>query len=281
MQKIKIITDSTVDLPKELLKELNVDVLPVLINFGEKSYLDGIEITLDEVFKRIDSGDVFPTTAQITPNRFVEAFKKYIDEGYKVLAVMMSSGMSGTYQSACIAKQMLETDDVYVVDSQTITSGLGLLVIKAAQLIDKGLPIEEIVKELEEIKPYINSSLSFDSLDNLVKGGRLPKAVSVVTGMLGIKLILEVKDGVMSVKGKVRGSKKASKRIINDMETLIPRKDLPVIIVNVNNDEIAIPLKEYLESNNINYIEGPVGCSVGIHSGDKAVGLFFVSEKLQ
>lgn len=92
MQKIKIITDSTVDLPKELLKELNVDVLPVLINFGEKSYLDGIEITLDEVFKRIDSGDVFPTTAQITPNRFVEAFKKYIDEGYKVLAVMMSSG---------------------------------------------------------------------------------------------------------------------------------------------------------------------------------------------
>ncbi|MBP1889310.1 DegV family protein with EDD domain [Clostridium moniliforme] len=281
MQKIKIITDSTVDLPKELLKELNVDVLPVLINFGEKSYLDGIEITLDEVFKRIDSGDVFPTTAQITPNRFVEAFKKYIDEGYKVLAVMMSSGMSGTYQSACIAKQMLETDDVYVVDSQTITSGLGLLVIKAAQLIDKGLPIEEIVKELEEIKPYINSSLSFDSLDNLVKGGRLPKAVSVVTGMLGIKLILEVKDGVMSVKGKVRGSKKAAKRIINDMETLIPRKDLPVIIVNVNNDEIAIPLKEYLESNNINYIEGPVGCSVGIHSGDKAVGLFFVSEKLQ
>lgn len=281
MEKIKIITDSTVDLPKNLLKELNVEVLPVLINFGEESYLDGIEITLDEVFKRIDEGDVFPTTAQITPNRFVESFKKYLDEGYKVLAVMMSSGMSGTYQSACIAKQMLETEDVYVVDSQTITSGLGLLVIKAAQLVDKGLPIEEIVKELEEIKPYINSSLSFDSLDNLVKGGRLPKAVSVVTGMLGIKLILEVKDGVMAVKGKVRGSKKAAKRIISDMETLIPRKDLPVIIVNVNNDEIADPLKEYLESNNINYIEGPVGCSVGIHSGDKAVGLFFVSEKLQ
>ncbi|MDQ0150508.1 DegV family protein [Eubacterium multiforme] len=281
MEKIKIITDSTVDLPKNLLKELNVEVLPVLINFGEESYLDGIEITLNEVFKRIDEGDVFPTTAQITPNRFVESFKKYLDEGYKVLAVMMSSGMSGTYQSACIAKQMLETEDVYVVDSQTITSGLGLLVIKAAQLVDKGLPIEEIVKELEEIKPYINSSLSFDSLDNLVKGGRLPKAVSVVTGMLGIKLILEVKDGVMAVKGKVRGSKKAAKRIISDMETLIPRKDLPVIIVNVNNDEIADPLKEYLKSNNINYIEGPVGCSVGIHSGDKAVGLFFVSEKLQ
>ncbi len=280
MEKIKIITDSTVDLPKELLKELDVEVLPVLINFGEESYLDGIEITLDEVFKKIDNGDVFPTTAQIVPNRFVEVYEKYLNQGYKVLAVLMSSGMSGTYQSACLAKQMLETEDVQVVDSQTITSGLGLLVIKAARLRDQGLKMDEIVKGLEEIKPYINSSLSFDSLDNLVKGGRLPKAVSVVTGMLGIKLILEVRDGVMALKGKVRGSKKAIKRIISDMEELIPRKDLPVIIVNVNNDDICIGLKEYLEEHNIDYIEGPVGCSVGIHSGDKAVGVFFVSEKL-
>ena len=280
MGKIKIITDSTVDLPKELLSELDIEVLPVLINFGEESYLDGVEITLDEVFKRIDEGDVFPTTGQITPNRFVETYKKYIDEGYKVLAVLMSSGMSGTYQSACVAKQMLETDDVYIVDSQTITAGLGILVLKAAKLRDSGLKIEEIVNELEQVKPYINSSLSFDSLDNLVKGGRLPKAVSVVTGMLGIKLILEVKDGVMDVKGKVRGPKKAVKRIISDMEELVPRKDMPVLLVDVNYDEITQPLKEYLESNNIDYIEGPVGCSVGIHSGNKAGGLFFISEKL-
>lgn len=279
MEKIKIITDSTVDLPKELLRELDVEVLPVLINFGEESYLDGIEITLEEVFKRIDEGDVFPTTAQITPNRFVEVYEKYINQGYKVLVVLMSSGMSGTYQSACLAKQMLETEDVQVVDSQTITSGLGLLVIKAVKLRDQGLKIEEIAKELEEIKPYLSSSLSFDSLDNLVKGGRLPKAVSVVTGMLGIKLVLEVKDGVIALKGKVRGSKKAIKRIINDMEELVPRKDLPVVIANVNHDEVCSGLKEYLEEHDIDYIEGPVGCSVGIHSGDKALGVFFIGEK--
>lgn len=279
MEKIKIITDSTVDLPKELLEKMDVEVLPVLINFGEESYLDGIEITLDEVFKKIENGDEFPTTAQIVPNRFVEAFEKYLNQGYKVLAVLMSSGMSGTYQSACLAKQMLETEDVQVVDSQTITSGLGLLVIEAAKLRDEGLKIEEIAKRLDETKNHINSSLSFDSLDNLVKGGRLPRAVSVVTGMLGIKLILEVKDGVMALKGKVRGSKKAIKKIISDMEELGIRKDLPVIIVNVNNDEICNGLKTYLEEHNINYIEGPVGCSVGIHSGDKAVGVFFVSEK--
>lgn len=279
MEKIKIITDSTVDLPKELLEKMDVEVLPVLINFGEESYLDGIEITLDEVFKKIENGDTFPTTAQIVPNRFVEAFEKYLNQGYKVLAVLMSSGMSGTYQSACLAKQMLETEDVQVVDSQTITSGLGLLVIEAAKLRDEGLKIEEIVKRLDETKKHINSSLSFDSLDNLVRGGRIPRAVSVVTGMLGIKLILEVKDGVMALKGKVRGSKKAVKKIISDMEELGIRKDLPVIVVSVNNDEICNALKAYLEENNIDYIEGPVGCSVGIHSGDKAVGVFFVSEK--
>lgn len=279
MEKIKIITDSTVDLPKELLEKMDVEVLPVLINFGEESYLDGIEITLDEVFKKIENGDEFPTTAQIVPNRFVEAFEKYLNQGYKVLAVLMSSGMSGTYQSACLAKQMLETQDVQIVDSQTITSGLGLLVIEAAKLRDEGLKIEEIAKRLDETKHHINSSLSFDSLDNLVKGGRLPRAVSVVTGMLGIKLILEVKDGVMALKGKVRGSKKAIKKIISDMEELGIRKDLPVIVVNVNNDEICNGLRTYLEEHNINYIEGPVGCSVGIHSGDKAVGVFFVSEK--
>lgn len=279
MEKIKIITDSTVDLPKELLEKMDVEVLPVLINFGEESYLDGIEITLDEVFKKIENGDTFPTTAQIVPNRFVEAFEKYLNQGYKVLAVLMSSGMSGTYQSACLAKQMLETEDVQVVDSQTITSGLGLLVIEAAKLRDEGLKIEEIVKRLDETKKHINSSLSFDSLDNLVRGGRIPRAVSVVTGMLGIKLTLEVKDGVMALKGKVRGSKKAVKKIISDMEELGIRKDLPVIVVSVNNDEICNALKAYLEENNIDYIEGPVGCSVGIHSGDKAVGVFFVSEK--
>ena len=130
---------------------------------------------------------------------------------------------------------------------------------------------EEIEEVVDETKKHINSSLSFDSLDNLVRGGRIPRAVSVVTGMLGIKLILEVKDGVMALKGKVRGSKKAVKKIISDMEELGIRKDLPVIVVNVNNDEICNALKAYLEENNIDYIEGPVGCSVGIHSGDKAV----------
>lgn len=278
MEKLVIVTDSTVDLPKDILESLNVHVMPVLINFGEESYLDGVEIELEEVFRKIEKGDTFPTTAQITPNRFVECFEKYLNEGYKVLAILMSSGMSGTYNSACLAKQMLDTNDVHVVDAQNITSGLGLLVMKAARLRDENLPVEDIVRQLEELKPYVKSSLSFESLDNLVKGGRLPKAVGVIAGVLGIRLILEVKDGKMAVKDKIRGSKKASKRIINDLEKYGHRKDMPVVLINLDASDVCDTVREYLHEKNIEYFETKIGCSVGIHSGNHVSGVFFIAE---
>lgn len=278
MEKIKIITDSTCDLPTEVIEQYNIEVIPVLINFGEESYLDGIEITRSQVFERIEKGDVFPTTAQITPIRFVEVFKNAMADGSKVLAILMSSEMSGTYQSANIAKSMLESDDIYIVDSQKICSALGLLVIRAAKLISEGALIEEIMIDLEEVKHKIITSLSFDSLDNLVKGGRILKAVGVVTGILGIKLILDMKDGTMCVKDKVRGSKKALKRILSDLENIGHNDDLPVLLVNLDMEEISQPIREYLNENKIEYIECPVGSSVGIHSGDKVSGIFFVKE---
>ncbi len=104
MEKIKIITDSTLDLPSDLIKEKNIEVLPLLINFGEESYLDGVEINTKEMLEKIKKDNVLPTTAQVTPNRFEEVFKKYLDEGYKIVTLVLSSEMSGTYQSACIAR---------------------------------------------------------------------------------------------------------------------------------------------------------------------------------
>ena len=153
MEKIKIITDSTLDLPAELIREKNIEVLPLLINFGEESYLDGVEITTKEMIDKINATGILPTTAQVTPNRFEETFKKYLDEGYKIVVLTLSSDMSGTYQSACIAKDMLESDDIVVIDSRNVTSGLGLLVLKACELRDKGLGIKEIEEEIEEEIP--------------------------------------------------------------------------------------------------------------------------------
>ena len=275
MEKIKIITDSTLDLPAELIREKNIEVLPLLINFGEESYLDGVEITTKEMIDKINATGVLPTTAQVTPNRFEETFKKYLDEGYKIVALTLSSDMSGTYQSACIAKEMLESDDIVVIDSRNVTSGLGLLVLKACQFRDKGLGIKEIEEEILKAIPKVKSSLNFESLENLVRGGRLSKTAGTIGSVLGLRLILEVKDGKMSVKDKVRGSKKALKKLISDFESVDVDFDSPIVLLELLNEDVYEGLKTYFQEKNINYIDAKVGCTVGIHSGIKPCGIFF------
>lgn len=275
MEKIKIITDSTLDLPAELIREKDIEVLPLLINFGEESYLDGIEITTKEMIDKIDATGVLPTTAQVTPNRFEESFKKYLDEGYKIVALTLSSDMSGTYQSARIAKDMLESDDIIVIDSRNVTSGLGLLVLKACELRDKGLGIKEIEEGILKAIPKVKCSLNFESLENLVRGGRLSKTAGTIGSVLGLRLILEIKDGKMSVKDKVRGSKKALKKLVSDFESADVDFDSPIVLLELLNEDVYQGLKIYFQEKNINYIDAKVGCTVGIHSGIKPCGIFF------
>ena len=278
MEKIKIITDSTLDLPSDIIKEKDIEVLPLLINFGEESYLDGLEINTKEMLDRIERENILPTTTQVTPNRFEEIFKKYLDEGYKIVTLVLSSEMSGTYQSACIAKNMLESDDIVVIDSRNVTSGLGVLVLKACEFRDNGDDIFEIEEKIKNVIPKVKSSLSFESLENLVRGGRLSKAAGAIGSVLGLRLILEVKDGQMSVKDKVRGSKKALKKVISDFENGNVDTDSPIVLLEILNEEIYSGLKKYLEENNVKYIDAKVGCTVGIHSGTKACGIFFVEK---
>jgi DegV family protein with EDD domain len=278
MEKIKIITDSTADLSKEIYEKYDIDILPLLINFGEESYLDGVEINPDKVFERIEKDDILPTTAQVTPNRFIEAYKKYLNEGYKIISIHMSSVMSGTYQSACIAKEALESKDIAVIDSENVTAALGILVIKAAKLRDKGYDIEQMEEELNNIKEKIKVSIYFDSLEYLVRGGRISKTVGIVGGILRIKLILEIKDGLMYVKDKIRGNKKSIKKIISDLENANLDDDVPVILIDVNNIEIKEALRDYMKSNEVNFVECPVGSTVSIHSGPGCCGLVFLNK---
>ena len=278
MEKIKIITDSTLDLPADLVREKGIEVLPLLINFGEESYLDGVEINTHDMLERIEKENILPTTAQVTPSRFEETFKKYLDEGYKIVTLTLSSEMSGTYQSACIAKNMLESDDIVVIDSRNVTSGLGVLVLKACEFRDNGDNIFEIEEKIKNLIPKVKSSLSFESLENLVRGGRLSKTAGTIGSVLGLRLILEVKDGQMAVKDKVRGSKKALKKVISDFEYGNVDFDSPIVIDEILNEEIYEGLKKYFEEKNIEYIHGIVGCTVGIHSGTKACGVFFIEK---
>lgn len=278
MQKIKIITDSTCDLSADIIEKHNIKILPVLINFGEESYLEGIEIDIDKMIERIEIEDMLPTTAQVTPSRFIDCYKKYLEEGYKIISIHISSHMSGTYQSACIAKQEIESDDIIIIDSKNVTVGLGAIVYKAARLVKEGKSFEEIENELEKYKEKVRSVIAFESLDNLVRGGRLSKGKAMFVSALGIKLLLNVHEGEMNVLSKVRGNKKVVKEMIERFNSVPRKSGEPVILLEYENKEIYEPIKEYLNENKIDYIIQSIGCAVGIHSGPNVCAVFYVED---
>jgi len=278
MEKIKIITDSTCDLNKEIIKKYDLEVIPLTVNFGEEEYLDGVEIDIKEFLRKINEEDVFPTTAGVNPQRFYEVYKKYLDEGYKIISIHLSSKMSGTYQSACIAKEMTDSDDIIVIDSLNVTAGLGVVVIKAAELRNEGLSIEEIETNIISIIPHVKSAYAFVSLDNLVKGGRLSKTAATIGGFLNITLILGVINGKMELIDKVRGTKKAIKTILNYLDSNNLDNIETSILLHIYNEDIFPVLQRELTERTINYIECEAGCVVGTHSGPNACGIAYIEK---
>ena len=278
MEKIRILTDSCLDIPADLIKKNSIEILPVLINFEEKSYKDREEINLKEMQNKIENEGIFPTTSQITPAKFEEYFRKSLAEGYKVIAILMSSNMSGTYNSACIAKDMIDSEDIILIDTQVITSAQGFFVLKACELRDKGVKAEDIKEEILKMIPKMKASLCFESLENLVRGGRISKTAGALGSVLGLRVIIGFEDGMMVAKDKLRGNKKALKKIISDYESNNPNKEEPVMLIEIESPEMKIELKKYLDENNIKYIETTPGCAVGIHSGTKVSGLFFLTK---
>lgn len=278
MNKIKIITDSTCDLPKALLEKMDVVCLPLQVTVNGKTYYDGVDIDINTFFDEMDKSSEAPKTSQIPPAKFVEVFKPLVEDGYEIVTLHLSSKMSGTYQSACIAKEMLETDKIHIIDSQNVTAGLGVLVLKACALKEQGKSAVEIVEEVKATMPHVKSTLNFQSLDNLVKGGRLSKTTGFVGGLLGIKLNLAVEDGEMVVRDKVRGSKKALRCLIDYIED----KEVTPVVLNAAADEdnrgVLNGIIEYLQEKNVDYIESSVGCVVGTHSGKNACGIFFIEK---
>ncbi|SKA73085.1 EDD domain protein, DegV family [Clostridium sp. USBA 49] len=278
MEKIKIITDSTADLPLDIVEKYDIEVIPLTVHFGKESYKDGVDIKLNEFLKKMEESNELPVTSQINPQCFYEYYNRYIKEGYKIISIHISSKLSGTYQSACIAKDMIGSEDIIVIDSFNVTSGLGLLVIKAAKLVKEGFTIKEIEEKIIEIIPHVKSALAFESLENLVKGGRLSKTAGVIGGILNIRIIITIENGELIVFDKVRGSKKAAKVIWDYLKEKGIKSGETVALLQAENKNILEILKENLITEKIEFIETEVGCVVGTHSGTGACGLFFIEK---
>lgn len=278
MKKVKIITDSTCDLSQEVIKKYDIEVLPLIVRFGEESYYDGVDLQPDEFFEKMKNSSVFPSTSLVTPQRFYECYKKYVDEGYDICSIHITSKMSGTYQSACIARDMLESGNICVIDSLNVTNGLGVLVVKACRLSEEGYNLDDIEKKINEVIPHVKSFLVFESLDNLVRGGRLSRTAGVIGSVLGIKLILSMQDGELNVIDKVRGSRKVLKNLFEFIEEKSIKKGEISLLLHVSPEENFLSLKEYMELHDEEYYINKVGCVVGTHSGPSAYGIFFIED---
>lgn len=213
MEKIRIVTDSGSDLCAPFPE--NLTVMPLTIHFGEEEYRDGENIDHKTFYEKLISCKDLPTTSLIPPGEFEEVYKKARAAGETVIAVILSSKLSGTYQSATLAAEGFE--NVYVVDSLNATLGEQILVKYALELVEKGMAAAEIVAELERAKAHVNLMGMPNTLEYLHRGGRVSKTVAVLGGALNIKPVLRLVDGVVVMIGKARGSKNGNNYLIQEV----------------------------------------------------------------
>lgn len=208
---IKIICDSISDVPKEIIERYDVEVVPLTVIFNGTEYIDGIDINNKQFYKMLRESEVMPKTSQVTYAQFKDVFEKYKDQ--EVLYIGGSSAASGTYQSAVLAKGD-EYDNVYTFDTQNLSIGSALFVIKACEMKERGLSIDKIVENLKSLKGKEDLIAAVDTLEYLKKGGRISSTKAMIGNLLSIKPILGVENGLVSQKSQVRGSKQVYSTLI-------------------------------------------------------------------
>ena len=272
---IKIICDSISDLPIEIIEKYNIDIVPLTVIFDNKEYLAGETLTTKEFYKILRNTDIMPKTSQATYVQFKSAFEKY-DENTEIIYIAGSSTASGTYQSSMLAKNDGH-DNVSIFDTQNLSIGSALFVIKACEMVENGCSIEEIILSLEKLKKDVEVVFSVDTLEYLKMGGRISSTKAALGNLLSIKPILEVKDGLVVQISQVRGKKQIYSTLA---KTIVEKfgKDLKsrtIIIGCGDNIEDLEIMKESLEKeaeiSNVYFVN--IGCVVCSHSGPGVMGI--------
>ena len=276
--EVKIIVDSTADMRPEVADK--VLIVPLSVQFGEKTYVSGVDITSLQFYEMLAQSDVLPTTSQPAPFLFEEAFEKAVSEGNEVICLTCSGKLSGTHQSANIAAAEFE-GKVHVVDSNTIALGLGIMVEYAVGLAKQNVSAAEILDKLKEKREKVRLLALVDTLEYLKKGGRISSAVALAGGLLNIKPVISVNDGEIKLLGKARGVRQGN-TLLNQEIAKAGGVDfsLPVMLGYTGTQEDQ--LQKYIqESNDLwaaydgNLPVAVVGSVVGTHAGPGAVAVGF------
>lgn len=227
---IKIVTDSTADIPSALAKELGITVVPLYVRFGDETYRDRVDITEDEFYQRLMNDPIHPNTSQPTPQDFVNVYRELSQQADGIVSIHISSKLSGTCNSALQAKELVATEcPVEVVDSEMVSMGLGLLAIEAATFANSGKGLQQVVEEVKQLISSTHVWALFDTLKYLALGGRIGKAKALLGSVLNIKPLLVMKDGEMAPAGQVRTRAKGIGVLCDFVNKVIDIQDLAVV----------------------------------------------------
>lgn len=284
---IRILTDSTSDFPALEAEKLGVAVVPLQVNFGDEHYRDGIDLTAELFYEKLAAAEKLPTTSQPSPALFLTHFEMAKRAGDTVICILLSAGLSGTCQSAQIAKEEAEYDDIYIVDSKNATLAASLLVRRALQHAAEGMSAAQIVADLEHAREHLHLMAVVDDLKYLRKGGRLSGAAAIAGGLLGIKPVVAINygekkaeghDGKIGLAGKARGMPGAYVAIFKLIEAVGGiDENWPIVVGYTGKRGGVEPFVRYV-TQNLHLqkpLVCPIGAVIGTHAGPGACGIAF------
>ncbi len=277
-RKVVIASDSTCDLSKELIEKYDVKVIPLHINFGETSYSDGVDINLEGLYKKVDENGEMPKTSAVSPREMHRFFRQYVDEGYDVFYVGIGSKLSSTFNVARIEAEEFD-GHVTCSDSANLSTGIGLLVLKACSFRDQGMNIHEIKEKIDNIVPRVKSQFVVETLNYLHKGGRCSGTSLIFSKILSIKPMIIVRDGSLLVGKKFVGS---MKKAITGMTKLFLEdsnnfdNEFVFITHTLAFDKVGI-IKNLIKDVEIkNLYDTVAGCVIGSHCGAGTIGILYI-----
>lgn len=279
---IRFILDSTADMPEELKQEFTI--IPLTVTFGTEEYSDGVTITNQEFYEKLVESSVLPTTSQPTPAVFAEAYQNAINAGDEVIVLTLSSHLSGTYQSACIAALDFP-DHVTVIDTQNVTIGGTILALQGLRMAKEGKSVKEITETLLSLRKRVHLLAMVDTLEYLKKGGRISNTMALAGTLLSIKPVLGVVDGEITMLGKARGSKQGNNLLIKEIQAAGGVDfSMPVMLGYTGLSDSL--LQKYISDSAQLWAESPtplqytlVGSTVGTHAGPGAIAAAFFSKE--
>lgn len=277
---IRILVDSASDFELEELKGKHMEFVPITINFDGKDYRDGFDLKKDQLYEMLEDSDLFPKTSQPSPAEFIDIFRKVKENGDAIICIMISSALSGTYQSAVLAKNMVDYDQIYIIDSLNAAVGIRILVEYAWKLREKGLPAKEIADKAEELKSRIRIMAGVDTLEYLCRGGRLSRTAAAIGELANLKPIVFLSpEGKVEVLGKCLGRLKACSFLLKKAEEYSIDTDFPFYTIYSYGTENIEKMEEKLEKASHNLTGRiQIGATIGAHVGPGAFGFAFVEK---